>query len=81
MQVPVFIIEKREIDGEMLDVQHDLILLHWGIQATYFPIRPEEQVQIPIGVTMAICKDPLTGETFMIPPDRIIFKPDTRVEL
>ena len=85
MQIPVFIVEQIEIEGEdgpeIQSAQRDLILLHWGTKEAYYPVLPEEKVYIPMAVTVGICRDPITGETLMVNPSLIYFKPDNRIML
>lgn len=78
MQIPVFIVEEyQETEGsEVMKVQRNLILLHWGLKEAYFPVLPENKIFVPMNVTVGICRDPHTGETLSINPELIYFHSD-----
>lgn len=81
MQIPVFIVEeyKESEDSEVMKIRRDLILLHWGLKAVYFPVEPDGQVSIPMSTTVGICRDPRTGQTLEIAPEFINFHADERI--
>lgn len=82
MQVPVFIVENlSETDDQpAMDIQRNLILLHWGTKEAYFPLVPDNGTLIPFSVTVGICRDPITGQTLTVKPELIYFHADDKIK-